>query len=367
MTTKAREISFTKPAVKRRISALEIMQGTIIPPIQHVQLMSADDYELYTLEWVDGYLGSKYNRIRLFAGAGDKGRDVVGYYDDDNVDIYQCKHYDDKLAPGTLYTELGKLCYYTLNKDYPVPLSYFIVAPKGCGPSLLDLINNPTKFNQGLLDNWEKQCKGKITKKQNIELSKELREHIESFDFSIVKDIAPHELIEQHSKTKYHIIRFGGGIKKYREFIPQADLEIQTREQQYTTMLFEVYEQRLMKSIPDAKTLQSVDKVMYKHFGTQRNAFYSAESLEKFSRENFPDSDPMPFEDLKDEAENVLLTTLEINSSKSGYERMLLASQEIKRQSFPSSPLTNEIKNLDKDGLCHHLANEDRLKWIDNV
>jgi hypothetical protein len=359
------ELTLSAPLPRRRISSLEIMQGPIIPAHQVVEVMPEDEYELYTMEWVYGYLKTKYTKVRIFAGAGDKGRDVVGYYPDGKVDIYQCKHYDQKISPTTVYPELAKLVYYTYKKDYPVPEKYLMVAPKGCGPAVLDLIAKPAELRKKLIENWETHCRDKITKGSSIELTGEFKEYFEAFDFGVFGDVAPHELLEQHKQTPYHVLRFGGGLKRYREIIPEAEPEIQNRELRYTSMLFDVYAQRLNSPVDSAEFLRAASEHLFKHFGKQRNSFYSAESLEKFSRDNFPDAAPMPFEELKDEAENVLSTTLELNTEKSGYERLLLASQEIKRQNFSASPLSAEMKSIDKDGLCHHLANEERIKWID--
>ena len=358
-----KELTLTQPALIRRISALETLQGSVISPLNRVELMSSDEYEVFILEWIFGYLDKKYTKTRSFAGAGDKGRDVVGYYGDGKIDIYQCKHYDTKIAPTTLYPELGKLCYYTFENHYPIPQSYYIVAPKGCGSTILDMIDNPSMINQKLIDNWDDYCSKKITKKADILLDDKLRKYIIDFDFSIIKDLAPHEIIDQHKATEYHILRFGGGIKKYRDLIPIPEMVIQPREQNYTGLLFEVYAQELNTRIDKVEDLKSFDRY-FTHFNTQRNSFYSAESLEKFSRENFPEALPSPFEELMDDAYSVVDTTLELHSSESGFKRSLLAAQEIKRQTFASNPLSTEMRPLDKDGLCNHLANDNRIKWI---
>ena len=358
-----KELLLEQPAFTRRITSLEVIQGAVIPALTRVEMMSADDYEIFVLEWAHGYLAKKYIKTRSFAGAGDKGRDVVGYYNDGNIDIYQCKHYDEKLAPKTLLTELGKLCYYTFNSHFPIPKNYYIVAPKGCGPTLLDDLANPSNFNQKLLENWGSYCEKKITKKQDIPLNDKFRAYITNFDFSIVKDLASHEIIEQHRQTPYHTLRFGGGLKKYRDIIPLPEADVQPREQNYTQLLFDIYQQELNLKINSIDDLRDKGKYFI-HFNTQRNSFYSAESLEKFSRDNFPDSTPLPFSDLLDDAFNIIDTTLELHAKSSGYIRILNASQELKRQNFVSSPLSLEIKPLDKDSLCNHLANEGRVKWV---
>lgn len=357
------ELDLIKPLIVKRISTLETIQGSIISALERVNLMSAAEYEIFILEWVFGYLNKKYTKTRSFAGAGDKGRDIVGYYADGSVDIYQCKHYNGKLSPTTLYPELGKLCYYTFNNHYPKPKKYFIVAPKGCGPAILDLIDKPSSFNKKLLDSWEENCLKKITSKHDVILTKPFKKFIEEFDFSVVKDIAPHEIINGHKETEFHTLRFGGGIKKYREVIPAAENAIQPREQNYTNILFKIYEQQLNLSIKSISDLQDKGKY-FTHFNTQRNGFYSAESLDKFSRENFPEASPTLFSELLDDAQSILETTLELNESETGYKRILLASQELKRYDFLSNPLHLELRPLDKDGICNHLANDNRINWI---
>jgi hypothetical protein len=353
-----------QPALKRRISTYEILQGTAMIPANKVKVMSSGEYEEYTLEWLFGAVKNKYVKVRAFTGAGDKGRDIVAYYPDDSVDIYQCKHYDERISPTTLYTELGKLCYYTYNHAYPTPNSYFIVAPQGCGPTVLDLINSPEKINDELIDAWEKNCLKKITRTKDVVLEGDFLEYIKNFNFSIVKDVAPHEVLEQHSQTPYHALRFGGGIKKFREVIPVPDKEIQMREQKYITALFSVYQEKLGVPIAGANDLHQRGGGLNKHFNTQRNSFYSCESLEKFGRENFAEAETEPFQELKEDAETIISNLLLSLESKSGFERLTEATTEIMRQTFTSNPLHFEIRPLDKGGLCHHLVNEEKIQWI---
>ena len=289
------ELTLPTPEFKRRITIMEILQGQVIPAIDRVLLMEEDAYEDFILEWADGHLKAKYQRLRSFAGAGDKGRDIVGYYPDGSIDIYQCKHYSNKIAPSNIFVEFGKLCYYTFTKQYPIPKNYYIVAPKGCGPSLSDLIATPQNINAQLIAAWDTYCKNGITSTKEVELTGDFKAYVEKFDFSIVNDIDPTELVEQHKLTAYHILRFGGGIKKFREVIPIAETDIQPREQIYTTSLFAVYTQDIGTNITNISELQSNSPTHFEHFKMQRNSFYSAESLEKFSRDNFPDADPLPF------------------------------------------------------------------------
>ena len=147
---------------------------TNIAPIDKVHIMDEDSFEQFTLEWLFGCKKAQYSSIKRIGGAGDKGRDVVGYYSDGTVDYYQCKHYNTGLAPTNYYLELGKLCYYTYKGEIPVPKEYFIIASNDVGSSLQDLIDNPQKLLDSLIKNWDAYCKSKITKTEEVLLDNAL-------------------------------------------------------------------------------------------------------------------------------------------------------------------------------------------------
>ncbi|HYH15815.1 MAG TPA: ABC-three component system protein, partial [Flavisolibacter sp.] len=268
------------------------------------------------------------------------------------------------ITPTDIYLEFGKLCYYTFKKDYEIPQAYYIVAPKGVGPSLQDLIDVPTDINTKLIAKWDDYCKDHITKKVEVALTDELRDYIEKFNFSIVKAKQPHELIGEHGTTTYHASRFGGGLLKYRQTIPKAVEEIDKRELEYTEQLLEVYSQELSKPIATKDELEKEDADFFEHFNHQRDCFYSAESLEKFSRENFPDANPLPFDEVKEDTYGIVENALFLNRKEGGLKRLTYSIQEVLRSSFNSSPLKDEIKEIDKKGICHYLANEKRVKWV---
>ena len=102
-------IELSKPHIDLELYGTD----TNIAPIDKVHIMDEDSFEQFTLEWLYGCKKEKYLSIKRIGGAGDKGRDIVGYYSDGTVDYYQCKHYNAGLAPTNYYMELGKLCYYT--------------------------------------------------------------------------------------------------------------------------------------------------------------------------------------------------------------------------------------------------------------
>lgn len=348
---------------RKRISSYEILNGSPIPKIDRLKGMSEDDFEVMVLEWAHGYLKGKYKEVRQYGGAGDKGRDVVGVYENGDTDVYQCKHYDNSISPSIINVEFGKLCHYTFLKDYAIPKNYFIVAPQGVGSTLQDLLDNPEKLRSQLIENWEKHCQKDITSRKEIKLEGDFKKYVESFDFSIIKCKQPLDLIDEHSKTVFHPSRFGGGLIKSRDIIPKAGNDIDARELHYTTQLLDVYSEHLKSEVKDIGTLQKLSTDYFEEFSEHRDSFYSAESLEKFSRDNFPDANPPPFDELKSDALSLVKTNLSLLRKEDGYTRMQRSILEVQKQGFTSNPLRDETTLIDKKGLCHHLANDKKVVW----
>ena len=145
--------------------------------------------------------------------------------------------------------------------------------------------------------------------------------------------------------------------------IPKATAEIGEHELKYTSQLFEVYSEEIGTTVKNKKSLEKSNETLYNHFNRQRDGFYSAESLERFSRDNFPDLEILPFDDLKEEAYYIISDTLMLHANKSSFEKLANCLVEIQRISFTNSPLIHEIRISDKCGLCHHLTNEDKISW----
>ncbi len=209
-------LSFTelnKPRIDIEIYGTE----TNISPENKVKIMDEDSFEQFITEWLYGCKKENYVSIKRIGGAGDKGRDVIGYYNDNSVDYYQCKHYHGSLTPSDFYVELAKLCYYTYKKEIPVPKHYYIVASNNVGPKLQGMIDKPTQLRQELIVHWDDCCRDKITQVFEIALDGEFFEYVNKFNFGIIKSYPISQVIDEHINTIYGILRFGG-----REFcLPQ--------------------------------------------------------------------------------------------------------------------------------------------------
>ena len=223
-------------------------------------------------------------------GAGDKGRDIIAYIDPDVTyprkwDNYQCKHYKDPISPSDIWVELGKLCFYTYRCDYTIPESYYFVSSKGCGPSLVDLLDRPDKINKQLIDNWNKKCEREITKKAPIVLEGRFLSYVEKFNFSIIKRVTPITLLDQHSKTRYHAMIFGSRLKA-RPTPPSPPPNINQVETRYVDQLFEAFSDHLKKTVSNVDDIKNIEHLIT-CFVQARNCFYSAEALKSLLETNY--------------------------------------------------------------------------------
>lgn len=352
-----------KPKGNGNLTNREILFGQPIPVIDRLKVMSEDDFENLTLEWIDGFLIKNYELVEKFGGAGDKGRDVVAHIDTKSGiwENYQCKHYDHPLMPNEVYIELGKIIYYSFIGDYNPPCKYYFVTPQGVGAKLSDLLRNNHVLKQELLNNWNDKCKNDITKTNEIPLDSALTAYIDSFDFTIFSYIPPLNLINQHRETVYHAARFGGGLTKKRPEPKAPTVDIGSNEIRYVEQLFEAYSDLKKDKIKDIAELKSNYPQLFEHFNRQRISFYSAESLNEFSRDVLP-LDSKAFERLKEEIYNAVIDVCN-SEYTNGYERLVKTTQEAVKININNNPLSNEISINDKKGVCHHLANEDKLKW----
>lgn len=342
----------------------EILLGKPIAPIDRLKAMPSGEFEDMVLEWIAGYLKEhlkQYIKVRKSSGAGDRGRDVMAYVDITKGiwDNYQCKHYDHVLSPGDIWLELGKLCFYSFKRYFPIPRAYYLVSPRGIGPTLAGHLENPTELRDNLIDKWDSYCKASITKKAEIPLLGDLLTYVKAFDFSIVQTIEPLELLDQYRATHHYPQRFGGGLIKSRQRPAGPPSQVQVKETRYIEQLFEAYSNHLGSSIDKIDGLRSD---LTDHFHRQRESFYWADALEQFSRDG-SGIGVTAFTALKEE---VYFSVVDVCNElySDGYARLKATTKHAGLLPKSINPLAGVYQTQDVHGICHHLANEDKLKWV---
>lgn len=342
------------------VTAETVAHGQWFRPGNLIRLYSADEWEEFIEEWVDS-LEDEYAEVQRLGGAGDMGRDVVAYVDEEGTtwDNYQCKHYGNRLMPTDVWAELGKLMHFTFVGEYTYPRRYFFVAPQGAGTTLSNYLRRPSQLRTALFDNWDRYCKDCITSTAAIELTPELRAHIDGADFSIFKAPPPREIIEQHAKTKAHITRFGGGLPP-RGTAPLPPVTPAPTEAVYVRCLLDAYGDHLGSSIADVAALVSHIE-LHEHLHESRVDFYSAEALRTFTRDTLPDE--RPFEDLKEEIRVGIMDEIR-RRHPDGYERVLCATRTARSLAITSNALVTRVTARDRGGICHQLANDNKVRWV---
>lgn len=341
-----------------------VVTGVPIPKQARVTMFSANEWEEFVEEWC-GSLDDSYHLIRRHSGAGDMGIDVAGYLSDAGLngewDNYQCKHYDKPLSPSMMWVEFGKVIYYSFKNEYTPPRKYYFVAPRAVGTALSKLMDKPEELKSKLCEQWDAKCKNTITKTASTPLTGELLEWFEHFDFSIFAYKSVRELIEGHKQTPFHTVRFGGGLDPRPAPTLPPD-EHAEQESRYIRKIFDAYSDHLGTTVDTVADISSSAPHLKGHLLRQRTNFFSAESLRNFARDNVPEG---TFDRLQDEVFHGVIDICESNHDD-GLERMREVVKQAAQISLTANPLRTVVQTQDRQGICHQLANDDRLAWVPN-
>ncbi|RZT99039.1 hypothetical protein EV681_0821 [Advenella incenata] len=342
-------------------SPLHVQNGLPIPKAMRVRLFSPDEWEEFTEEWASSLKG-EYSRVRRFGGSGDLGVDIAGFCSergfDEKWDNYQCKRYDHPLRAGDIWVEIGKIIYYSHKGEYTPPRKHYFVCSRGIGTGLEKLLNQPAELKAKMIENWNKYCLNGITSMASIPLSDELKSHFDAFDFTVFSSRSLVELIEGHAKTNFHSVRFGGGLPA-RPDPASPPITPTGSESRYIRQLLDAYGDHIGMNLADTGALDSYNHLK-RDYLRQRERFYHAESLKNFARDTVPEG---TFDSLQDEIYHGVIDVCESTHSN-GFERMKATVVQASTVAGTSNPLISSVKIQDRQGICHQLANDDRLKWM---
>lgn len=328
--------------------------------------MSPDDWEHFIEEWMTTRCGDYFDFERL-GGAGDQGRDVVGFVtdpvgaDDYEWDNYQCKHYASPLSPSMIWGEIGKVCYYAYIQEYPFPRKYYFVAPLGVGTKLSNLLRKPDDLKKELYANWDNYCANGITDtKDRVELDNSLRVFIDGLDFSVFDKLKTITLIIEHSKTPFHAVRFNVPLPQ-RPPVPKVSNEVEDNELTYVNKLIRAYDENSHTAIASVSDVQKVNKYS-QHFKRSRESFGHAEALRNFSRDNLPNGS---FLGLQEEILDGVVDAIDLDNLD-GYENVKKAVATANALQVSQTKLSAVVTVKDRAGICHQLANDDLISWSED-
>jgi len=334
------------------------------PVADLIQTFKPEVWEDFTEEWAHSQ-GKKYKKVIRYAGAGDMGLDILCFHTDkyfdgpwDNV---QCKRYACLLQPAQVYVEVGKIIYYSFIGEYPSPKKYYFAASKGLGLKLKKQISKPAELKKELRNNWDKHCRAKITETTKVELTGKLLAYFEEFDFTIFDMIPVAEMIKGHASTVFYERRFGGNSFPQRPPVMLPPPAVQPTESRYVEQLFEAYSEKLAVQLDQPEQLAKHPE-LERHFNRSREVFYHAESLRNFPRDSV---DSGAFDEIRNEIYHGCIDKHDMEYA-TGMDRILATTSHATTLNPNCNALCMRVQTQDKQGLCHHLANEDRFTWVKN-
>jgi hypothetical protein len=361
-----------RPPAKPVCTPEEILMGPQIDPLDRIKLYSDDEFEEMIREWAFFYLqdkAGKYKRVQRLGGAGDRGRDVIGYVDPAanpvELDAYQCKHYDHALYPSDLWPELGKFCVMAFRGRIPIPRNYYLVAPQDVGPDLSALLDEPAKLKDALVAEWIDEAKAnplfkKIIRGESHKLEGALAAFVDKFDFRRVSCKPILEVVNELREIPHRYSpRFGGGLIKP---LPPDRLppdEIAAEEQKYVACLVDAYRHHKRdKSV----TCETLTGYLHDHFKLSRERYYCAETIKEFSRDTLPEQ--FTFEDVQTQVYDSVVDTCKRPDHADAYIRVIEVVKVAQSTQIINHPLRSYLKAKSLQGICHQLANEEKLKWV---
>lgn len=335
------------------------LSGPIMTPRQHIFFYSPDEWERFIREWVTA-LGTTYVQVKRLGGPNDRGADVAGFKSDRQFegpwDCYQGKHYAEALTPADAFPEILKVFVSVIGRHYTLPDRYAFVAPKGCGPTLNRLLSTPTKLQAWFLKDLTRpdgpaRDLGEDLRNGVVELAK-------TTDFTRFQSVEIEDLLEAHRKTPYYVGRFGTPVPT-RPAHDGAPDEIGPNETRYVAQLIEIYSEKEPSESLAPETASSHSQ-FGRHFQRQRESFYSAEALRLHARDSVP---PGTFEALQTDVYSGVVEVAEA-SHPCGMDRLTSVLTTSGQLDLSAHALISVSRLGDRKGICHQLANEDRLTWV---
>lgn len=361
----------TKPDISLQSAIADIEQCTLatassfengptISPIKRLLTYESGEWEAFIHEWIHS-LKEKYIDVVRPTGPGDKGLDVVGFCDDQKLvgtwDNHQCKFYKDPLSVADVVPEIGKIIIYSFNGFYVAPRVVKFISPKGPSTDLTFFLGNVGKLKERVREDWAKAIEGKISTKEKFPLQDDLATYFEEFDFSIFSAPHPLKVIDEHKETPFYPARFGGGLPE-RPKPSGPPEEVESHEIRYTGKLLEAYGEHLGKPISQPSHLTGRKSIL-DHFRRARESFYHAEAFRVFVRDKTTSG---TFESLQDEIYDGVVDTCD-QKFDDGFARVNAVTDRATNLPLDAHPLNKATFVKDRKGICHQLANDDRLTW----
>jgi hypothetical protein len=341
-----------------------VATGGQIQPSSKILLFTPDQWEEFILAATLRRIlpsGSRYVSVKRLGGAGDGGRDIEARYVKDLVrdqwDLYQAKHYDHGLTQGDAYPEMAKFFKQLAQETYPRPKTYYWCCPRAIGNELHNVMASGCEtFKATFIAAWKNETHG--MKGKSGELTDKVMDAINDFDFGQFVECQVHELLSWH---KLDVAAYNElfGIVAERGDDALVPATPAPHEVIYLAELLSVYTEHQNSPV----TLRDVVNGEYaEHYAAQRQVFYCAEGLQRFSRDIYPNE--FEFERLLEMVHAGIRPTMAQLKLKTGMDRLDAVVDKASSLQVQESRLAPQLRGGDLPGTCHHLVNEGKFKWV---
>jgi hypothetical protein len=349
------------PAMPPVVVLAPAMQGaSLLAPQQYLHFYSDQQWEEFTAEWVRA-LKHPYIRVLRMGGAGDRGADIAACLTPQGTDgdwhCYQCKHYADALRPADAWPEIAKIFQAAVKGVYRLPVRYIFVAPK-IGPTLTRWLVSPGTLKAEFLKAWDKPDSQLGSGWDPAERAA-VEALVRSTDFSMFEAADMEFIVQLHAGTPHHARRFPVVLKP-RPPVSAPPPKQARHEALYIKKLLAAYNEKHGLSLCTLQEARAHARTSA-HLIRQREAFYSAEALRVFARDSVPDE---TYDALKSDLYDAVIEVEERDDYNLGHERLdAVLHTAANHNPNPGNILTAVVTVNDRKGMCHQLANDDRLTW----
>lgn len=327
-------------------------------------------YKKYSPNSESESVGAGGYRIERLTGSGDQGVDIGVFKNTENGKggfqgewyCFQAKHYTNALTFVDVFPEIFKMIRHVHEGHYVVPKEHYFVASNGFTTKTLNLLHDSEKLKDKFIESIRpKGDKSPLAyaKKQSSKICEAVLETANSIDFSIFKTKSRKDLISEDETTTFYISREQSELpKRYYNMKPGPALSAD--EDVYVRKLLDIYYEGKSPT-PSPFSLDDVPPDNQDHFQRQREYFYCAEDLRLYARESVPSG---TYEKLQEDILAGVIETAE-DDHDNGMKRLRAVQEKADLMPLDRHDiLKSTIIPQDRRGICHQLANEDKLTWV---
>lgn len=322
--------------------------------------MPSADLEGFVGDWLD-VRKQDYVDWERCSGAGDGGRDVVGFLTDEGYEgrwhNYQCKSLGKYLTLPEVVLELGKIFMHVAAGDFTLPSRYVFVAPKGVNRTVSDIIRQPERFRRTIRDEWDAFCLDRLVQRKQVPLTPAIIAAIDAFNFRGVSALDGTKLVYQPDIYPALVRWFGADPGP----LPPADAilpEVSPEEASYLGQLAAAYGARagLLGATAD-------DILAHPRWGIQlrdqRVRYFHASKFGRFYRRKVFKDVLVAFDE---EIYHGVVDTHRQDDHRDTLDQVN-AVMRIAPGLLLTGPIAHHASGMVKQGTCHRFANENRLPW----